>query len=141
MPYADETDFIEAFGLQLTIELTNLEDPEADTVDSTVMTRGLTRATSLIDGYLSGRYSLPLASTPELLKSLCLDIARYNLGHYAKEDDVRQRFEDALKMLQQIANGTLNLGLPAVDTPTTTSGSPQWSAPARVFDSDSLRGF
>ena len=141
MPYATETEFIESFGLELTIELTNLENPEADTVDSTVMDRGLTRASSLIDGYLSGRYALPLASTPELLKSLCLDIARYQLGHYGKEDDARQRYEDALRQLQQIANGTLNLGLPAADTPTIVSGSPQWNAPARVFDSDSLKGF
>jgi phage gp36-like protein len=141
MAYATEQEFIESFGLDLTIELTNLENPEADTVDSTVMTRGLTRASALIDGYLDGRYSLPLASTPELLKSLCLDIARYQLGHYGKEDDARMRYDDALKRLQQIANGTLNLGLPAADTPAIASGSPQWSAPARVFDSDSLKGF
>ena len=139
--YATEEEFIEAFGVELTIELTNLEDPEAETVDSTVMDRGLTRATSLINGYLSGRYALPLATVPELLKSLCLDIARYNLGIYAKEDDVRMRYDDAVRQLQQIANGTLNLGLAAVDTPAVASGSPQFTAPARVFDTQSLEGF
>ncbi|MEM6836263.1 MAG: DUF1320 domain-containing protein [Cyanobacteria bacterium P01_C01_bin.120] len=140
MPYATETEFIEAFGLELTIELTNLENPEADAVDSTVMDRALNRATSLINGYL-GRYTLPLATVPELLKSLCLDIARYYLGIYGKEDDVRQRYEDAMMQLRQIASGTLKLGLPTADAPAVESGSPQFSAPRRVFDSDSLRGF
>lgn len=139
--YATETEFIEAFGLELSVELTNLENPEADTVDSTVMNRALTRATSLIDGYLSGRYSLPLATTPELLKTICLDIARYQLGHYGKESDARMRYDDAMRMLQQIANGTMQLGLPAVDAPATASGVPQYTAPDRIFTRDSLQGF
>ena len=141
MTYATEIEFTEAFGLELSIELTNLENPEADTVDSTVMDRALTDATGLIDGYVSGRYSLPLASTPSLLRKLCLDIARYGLGHYGKEDDARMRYDDALRQLQQIANGTLSLGLPAADTPAPASGYVQYTTPPRVFDSNSLRGF
>lgn len=142
MPYATQSEFSEAFGAQLTIELTNLEDPTATTVDATVMTRGLTRASALIDSYLSGRYALPLSTTPEVIKTLCLDIARYYLGHNAEEKDVRQRYEDALKVLEQIAKGLLNLGLPPVDEPTALpQGSPKFSSPDPVFTRDSLRGY
>jgi phage gp36-like protein len=142
MPYATQTEFIEAFGAELTIELTNLEDPTATTVDATVMTRGLTRATSLIDSYLSGRYALPLSTTPAVLTTLCLDIARYQMGHNAEEKDVRQRYEDALKVLEQIAKGTLNLGLPPADEPTALpQGSPAVYRPEPVFSRTTLEDY
>jgi len=140
VPYATQSEFIEAFGAQLTIELTNLEEPTATTVDATVMTRGLTRASALIDSYLAGRYALPLSTTPEVIKALCLDIARYMMGHNAQEEDVRQRYEDALKTLGLIANGTLTLGLPPADAPPAV-GSPRFSSPAPVFSRATLEDY
>lgn len=142
MTYATSAQFVESFGQELTIEITNLEDPTATTVNATVMTRGLTRASSLIDSYLSGRYALPLSTTPEVLTTLCLDIARYQMGHNALEDDVRQRYEDALKMLSDIAKGILSLGLAPADEPTTLpQGSPVYTAPTAVFTRDSFEGY
>ena len=140
MIYATSEEFIEAYGQELSIELTNLEDPTATAVDETVMARGLTRASSLIDGYLSGRYALPLATLPPLLTTLCLDIARYQMGHNAMEEDVRQRYEDALKMLGLIATGEINLGLPLVDQPLAI-GSPIFTSPGPTFTADTFRGY
>ena len=138
--YATEAQFIEAFGQQETIELTNLENPAANSVNSIVLVAALVYASGLIDSYLSGRYTLPLSTIPEVLIALCLDIARYRLGHNAQEEDVRKRYEDALKMLRDIANGILKLGLPTADEPV-SSGSPDFVHPSRTFDSQTLRGF
>jgi phage gp36-like protein len=119
MIYATEAEFIETFGELTAVEITNLEDPTATVVDATVMARGLRRASELIDGYVGARYSLPLPSVPPILRTLTLDIARYQMGHYGRESDHRARYEDALRQLQQIANGTLSLGLPEEDAPAT----------------------
>lgn len=138
--YADLTTFIEAYGEQLTIELTNLEDPSAATVNETVLNRGLARASALIDSYLAGRYALPLSSTPAVIETFCLDIARYYLGHNAQEEDVRLRYEDALKTLALIADGTLTLGLPLADQPPAV-GSPRYLSPGAVFTRSTLEGY
>jgi phage gp36-like protein len=140
MTYATQQQFIDAFGSELTIELTNLEDATATTVNATVFDRVAADSDELINSYLSGRYALPLAQTPGLLRTLALDIYRYKLGHNAQEEDVRQRYEDALKVLQQIAQGLLNLGLPLADEPL-AKGSPKVFKPAGVFTRDNLSDF
>jgi phage gp36-like protein len=140
VPYATQSEFIDAFGEQLTIELTNLEDPTATAVDSTVFDRVAADGDSLIDSYLSGRYALPLATVPGVLRSLALDIYRYKLGHNAQEEDVRQRYEDALALLKMIAMGTVNLGLPATDE-APGPGPVAYSAPRPIFSRDTLGDF
>lgn len=140
MGYATEAEFIETFGLQLTIELTNLEAPDATTVNSTVFIRGATRAAGIIDGYIGSRYALPLTTVPDLLVTLSMDIQRYQMAHHGQEEDVRQRYEDALKMLEKISKGTIDLGLPLVDAVAPTSGSPACIHSGRVFTNSSLGG-
>lgn len=140
MVYATLQQFIEAFGQQLTIELTNLENAEATEIDEAVFDRSAARAAGLINGYLAGRYALPLAKIPDVLKSIALDIQRYQMGHNAQEEDVRQRYEDALRLLEQLAKGQISLGLPAADTPPAL-GRPQWTTRPRVFSPDRLRNY
>ena len=139
--YAGTTEFVEAYGSQLTIELTNLENPSATAINETVLNRGLARASALIDSYLAGRYALPLSNNPDVIQTLCLDIARYYLGHNAQEDDVRQRYEDALKTLDMIAKGTLTLGLALAETPPASVGSPRYLSPGAVFTRSTLEGY
>lgn len=139
VPYATQTQFIDAFGEELTVELTNLEDPTAEAVNSDVFDRVAADGDSLIDTYLSGRYALPLATTPGVLRTVALDLYRYKLGHNAKEDDVRKRYEDALGLLKMIAIGTVNLGLPATDE--APGPGPAYTAPKAVFSRDTLWDF
>jgi len=140
MTYASQQEFVEAFGEQLTIELTNLEDPSAETINSAVFDRAATDSDSLINSYLSNRYPLPLATTPGVIRTIALDIYRYKLGHNAQEDDVRQRYEDALRMLRDIAANIMNLGL-ADGTESPLPGSPSYYTSPRVFTAVTLRGF
>ena len=138
MTYATEADFVTAYGQELTVELTNLQNPEAETIDGTVLDRALSKASAIIDGYVGARYSLPLPAIPPTLTALSLDIARYQMGHYGIESDPRKRYEDALKMLRDIANGTLSLGLPEGEAP--VSGLPQIAGGGRPI-SGALRGW
>lgn len=132
MPYATQAEFEDKFGTELTIELTNLENPSAVAVDTDVFGRSQVDGDALIDSYLAVRYALPLSSNPPILRLIALDIYRYLLAHNANEADVRQRYEDALRMLQQIANGTLKLAVEEIDDAAAV-GAPAYSAPERTF--------
>lgn len=140
MTYATEQEFTDAFGEQLTIELTNLEDPSATTINTDVFDRVATDSDSLINSYLAGRYPLPLSTIPGVIRTIALDIYRYKLGHNAMEEDVRQRYEDALRQLRDIAQGVMNLGLDDGSEALIT-GSPAFYTSTRVFTAKSLQGY
>lgn len=55
---------------------------------------------------------------------------------------VRKRYEDAIKVIKEIANGTRDLGLPTLEQPTeTTSGKVIMTGEnPRIFTRNSLKG-
>lgn len=110
MPYATQQDFIDAFQEHEAIMLTNLDRPNATTVDSVPMAAALAAASSIIDGYCGQRYALPLNPLPLVAKEYCLDIARYRLDRIRSREDVRQRYEDAIRYLEQVGKGLVSLG-------------------------------
>jgi phage gp36-like protein len=98
-------------------------------------------AASLIDGYLTARYTLPLASVPVMVKGWAADITRFRLWDEHAPEEVRRRYEDALAQLKLLATGTISL-------PPGSDGTPQASGVAfggfsagRVFTTDTLRNF
>ena len=101
---------------QLTGVLNTPQDPEAEPVmvpDETRIETALTEASGQMDLYLGTRNPLPLtalsASHAEELARICCDIARYRLWHDAASEEVRRRYEDAVRILEQIAAGKLVL--------------------------------
>ena len=80
-------------------------------VDTTAFERQLDIASDQMDGYLLGRYGLPLASPPKLFTKLCVDIAVYNSALTAdvRTLEMRQRYEDALAYLRDIALNKIKL--------------------------------
>lgn len=107
MTYASQTDLIDRFGEAELAQRTNRAD--GLTIDTVVLARALTDADAEIDGYLSTRYQLPLASTPILLVRLAADIARYRLYDDGVPDAVRQRYEDAVALLKRMASGEVQV--------------------------------
>ena len=102
--------FVDAFGLPETVMLTNLDTPMATVINPVPLNRALTDAAALIDSYLSRRYLLPLTVTPQVLIPYALDIARYRLDRIRDREDVRQRYEDAIKWLESVRDGKCFLG-------------------------------
>ncbi len=142
MSYATQQDMVDAFGEVEMVELTNLEDTNAQTIHSAVLTRSLDDASSLIDTYLQSRYTLPLPSIPRALVRPCADIARYYLDKTRQREDVRQRYEDALAFLKLLANGQVSLGLDETGESTNAiGGRPDFYKPNRVFSDEALQGF
>ena len=73
--YATLDQLTERFGERMLVQLTDRASPPAGTVDADVVARALADTAAVIDGYLAGRYVLPLAQTPPLLADLALAIA------------------------------------------------------------------
>lgn len=111
MPYATLDSLNAQFGEREVIALT---DRDLDGLpDQAVVDSALAIASDEIDAYLESRYALPLVTIPRLLTTLCGDIARYRLtGAEAQETDPsRNRYRDAIKMLEKLKDGELTLGL------------------------------
>lgn len=68
-------------------------------------------AYGLINANLLGHHSLPLVFIPQILVKLEVDIALYNacINALKRTDEMRKRYEDALKILEKLASGKLKL--------------------------------
>ena len=110
MTYANPQDFIEAFGENEAIMLTNLDNPNTSIVNLVPLNKALVDASGIIDMYVGNRYVLPLTVVSTVINGYCLDIARYRLDRIRSREDVRLRYEDALKQLQLVTKGLISLG-------------------------------
>ena len=63
------------------------------------------------------------------------------IDYHALTEQVRRRYEDAIKYLEGVASGKVNIGVDAANQAPSSSGGPEVSAPDRVFTGDSLADF
>lgn len=140
MGYAVKQDMIDRFG---DVELKQLTDRTGaiDTIDDTVLGKALADADAEINGYLAGRYTLPLVSTPLILVGHACDIARFRLYDDRATEAVRQRYDDAIKYLGKVAEGKISLGLDATNQPQAEAGGAKAEGDERVFSRDKLSDF
>lgn len=124
MAYAVEQDIADRYGADA---LLVVADRDGDGfVDSDIVETALVDAGAEIDAYLTAKYDLPLKDVPPVLTRLSVDIALYRLSGDAGAltEERRQRYEDAIKLLEAISTGKASLGL---ENPPASVGS-VWSA-------------
>lgn len=84
-------------------------------MDNNNIEKAIKSASSLIDGYLVGRYTVPLKNVPDNIKIFCANIAIAELlidkGVTESEADkaIIRRKEDAIRFLENVAKGNFNL--------------------------------
>ena len=166
--YATATDLVTRFGIEELTQLTNREPyetitpemlqkglggedlsgytPEQQTAITAavgVVTRALDDARAEIDSYLTGRFTLPLASVPRLLSRTAADMARYGLHENQVTETVRQRYKDATSFLKDVAAGRADLGLDQQNQPVASKSrhGAGGSAADRTFSETTLGGF
>jgi phage gp36-like protein len=125
------------FQLNEAVELSNLDDPLGIAVNNDLILIALTDASAEAEAYLR-RYTLPISPVPQILRRCVADMARYYLNRYDPPDDVRKRYEDALKRLKEIAQGLLDLGLDTGGVTVPVPGGAQVRPGSQLFD---LGGF
>lgn len=116
MPYNTKQNMIDRYGEEELIQLT--DRVAAGVIDDAVLNQGIADAAAEIDGYLGGRYQLPLAVTPPILTVYACDMTRYRLYDDAATEQVEKRYQDAIKFLRFAADGKVQLG------PTADGGKP-----------------
>jgi phage gp36-like protein len=95
--YADRATFDLAFGVT---EANELETPAVGRI-----AQALAMAIATADSYMAVRYVTPVDSAGAVLRHAVLDIARYTLWDDRAPEEVRLRYEDALKWLRDVAAG------------------------------------
>ncbi len=139
--YCTGDQLIDRFGEDELITLTDVDGDERP--NAAVMELALQDASDEIDIYISTRASLPIASgsTPPILIRLCADIARYRLHDENPIDEVKARYDSAVKTLKDISAGRANLPLPDPASSTSTTVYGERTDSDRVFTDESLKGF
>lgn len=118
MPYCTIDDIKDHIPESNIIQLT--DDEGIGVVNQARVDKAITTADSIIDGHLRGRYSLPLSTVPELIKTIAIDITVYKLYErrfeLAMPESMMARYKNALKILEQIQKGLLKLGIEPAET-------------------------
>jgi len=138
--YVTKAELIDRFGEATLAQLTDRGDTEPGVIDDAVLTRAIDDAGATIDGYLKVRYTLPLSTTPPLLRALAQDLIFYRLHVHGAPEEARDRNRDAIRQLEGLSKGTLRLDVAGAE-PAAPGERPQVTGPARVFSRDTLESF
>lgn len=109
MSYATVSDLQQRLGMPRLVQLTDLADPPVGLVDQAVAQRALDDASAEIDGYLVGRYRLPLLPEPPVLKVHCITLAHYRLLGSAADEGMREDYKAVRLFLERVADGRVPL--------------------------------
>lgn len=109
MAYCTVDDLIQRFGENELLDLAS--DSTGEAIDQSVVDRAIEDAGGEIDGFVSaGGYPVPMDPVPRIVTAYCADIARYRLYDDRATEQVRKRYEDAVKFLRSVARGEVKLG-------------------------------
>lgn len=114
MAYTSKAEVITRWGTDETV-LSADRDPQDGIADDAAIAAACQDASSLIDSYLArGGYAVPVDPVPPVLTLRASDIAIYLLSQGVGEltTEKRQRYDDALKWLEEIAAGNGKVELP-----------------------------
>lgn len=133
MPYATIQDLQDRLGEPRLLQLTDLTDPPTGVPNAVVAQKALDDAQAEIDGYLAGRYALPLLPAPSVLRVHALTIAHYRLlGQAASEID-REDYKSVRAYLERVADGRVALLPPAAVPSALGAGSVLFSPGQKVM--------
>lgn len=141
MAYAILQDLIDDFGAAELVALSDRADPPTGQIDTSVIDKALAGADAQINGYLAGRYALPLSETPDLVRDIAVALAIYDLHRYETPELVREKQKTARAQLKDIADGKLVLDLAGKELPGSGATGVQVTDRDRPLDPEKLSGF
>ena len=112
MFYCTAEDIEIQLGKEPLIQLTN-DNCEQNTIDTVVCEEAILYSSTLIDGYLRGRYNLPLNTQFPLLRVVAMDLSIYRL--YSRRimteipEVVCDAYKNAIKTLENLQKGIITL--------------------------------
>lgn len=144
MPYCTLEDIKKAIPEANIIQLT--DDEGLGVVNQERVDEAIAYAEELIDGYLRGRYTVPLSPVPELIKRLSVDMAVFHLYSRRFElvmpESMLQRRKEIIRLLEHIQKGNVSLGIESLDTgPGQGYYKTNKTAEDRMFSKNCLKAF
>lgn len=120
------------------------DDSLTGSIDAAVVGEAIADADAEIDAWVGGRYQVPFSPVPDVICKVSADIAIYNL--FSRRDaelpEVRKdRYRNALKLLESIAKGTVSIGAAEQTAAQATGDLPRYTTPEPVFTTETLKGF
>lgn len=123
MAYATLQQLVDRVGEMMLVALTDRAEVPVGAVDTAVLGRALADTDAVIDGYLAGRYALPMTTVPPLLADIAQAITIWKLHVTEPEAKVKADYEAALRTLREIASGVIRLTEAAGVEPSAPAGS------------------
>lgn len=135
--YATPDDMVTMFGEPHMRALTDIDQVAAGEVVTERLQRALETATGEVDGYLVGRYALPLATVPSTVRTHVMCLARYHLMGSTPDERAMADRRVAIAYFDKVASGALPLFAPALATAPSGGGDAAWMQSAgSVFARD-----
>ena len=94
--YATISQYIESINGGEAVESSNIDDPNALTIDADHLDRALASASNRINSALSLKYAIPVFPSPPDLVRICVRLARFELEIYEVRDVVLKQYEAAI---------------------------------------------
>lgn len=141
MTYATVQQLRGRFSDQLLVQLTDRGDVATGVVDEAIVAGELANTDAVINGYLAGRYRLPLESVPELLVDLALTIAIYKLHNFSPEPKIKDDYDAAMKALRDISSGAIRLQVAGIEPTSSGSSGVQVIDRERPLTPENMIGF
>lgn len=117
MRYCTLADLLLAIPEHTLIQLSS-DDVSATGIEMPVVEEAVRQAEELVDGYLRGRYNLPLDPVPSIIRDITVNLARHWL--YARRPEgndlpeaVTRTWKAGLQMLEAIRDNKITLGMPS----------------------------
>jgi phage gp36-like protein len=131
MSYCTKQNLIDRFGETELIQRTDRAG--TGVINDAVLNEAIADADAEIDGYLT-TYALPLQTVPAVMERIACDIARYYLFGDGMIEQIKTRYDNAIKYLNLVAKGTISL---APDTsgavPVAASAEVEFQSSSAVF--------
>lgn len=141
-PYIDKAGMVARFGEKTLIDLTDRGSPYTGTIVDGVLAQAIASAGAIIDLHVGQQQALPLPAVPDALVEIAAALALSALYVTDAPDRVTGAFDQAMKTLRQIGDGTLGLavagGAGPAEAPANTVAL---EASDRAFGRDNMRSW
>lgn len=109
MPYCLEADLLQRYGASELRALSDIGTPKLAAVDSAVVARAIADASAWLDGFLVGRYPLPIADTAALarLNLDCAAEARFLLMTNRVDEATQKSHDERAAFYRSVAKGDI----------------------------------
>ncbi|MDH3998905.1 MAG: DUF1320 domain-containing protein [Desulfuromonadales bacterium] len=139
--YSTQEDILERLPEETVVQLT--DDEDSGDIDAARVVAAIERADQEIDAWCGSRFHVPFTSTPAIIGGISTDLAIYYLYGRTQEEIPQTRkdaYDNALRTLEQIADGKLSLGAAEAASSSASSANASFCGNTRRFTRDSLKG-